>query len=114
MKGCGRSPPGAVILCSQIVVVGRSPPSFMFAYNTTHNLCIIYVQYKSITGVDSHLGNWALGKQVNGRSFPSPFQPAKQEKHTRRARSMAMDKEEQILIRSLVWEGKGGGGVRDG
>lgn len=58
----------------------------MFAYNTTHNLCIIYVQYKSITGVDSHLGNWGLGKQVNGRSFPSPFQPAKQEKHARRAR----------------------------
>ena len=75
----------------------------------THNLCIIYVQYKSITEVDSHLGNWGLGTQVNGRSFPSPFQPAKQEKHARRARSMAVDKEEQI-IRSLVWEGKGGRG----
>ena len=83
----------------------------MFACNTTHNLCIIYVQYKSITGVDSHLGNWGLGTQVNGRSFPSPFQPAKQEKHTRRARSMAMDKEDQI-IRSLVWEGGGEGGIK--
>ena len=81
----------------------------MFAYNTTHNLCIINVQYKSITGVDSHLGNWGLGTQVNGRSFPSPFQPAKQEKHTRRARGMAMDKEKQI-IRSQVWEGGEGGG----
>lgn len=111
MEGCSGSPLGAVILCSQIVVVGRSPPSCMFAHNTTHNLCIIYVQYKSITGVDSHLGNWGLGKQVNGRSFPSPFQPAKQEKHTRRARSMAMDKEEQI-IRSLVWEGGGEGGIK--
>lgn len=83
----------------------------MFAYNTTHNLCIIYVQYKSITGVDSHLGNWGLGTQVNGRSFPSPFQPAKQEKHTRRARGMATDKEKQI-IKSQVWEGGGEGGIK--
>ena len=50
-----------------------------------------------------------LGTQVSGRSFPSPFQPAKKEKHTRRARDWPWIKRSKKIM-SQVREGRGGGG----